>query len=47
MVGIVGFGSYVPRYRLPRDVIATEWGQPSMGGERAVAGHDEDSLRWR
>jgi 3-hydroxy-3-methylglutaryl CoA synthase len=44
MAGIVGFGSYVPRYRLPRDVIAKEWGQPSMGGERAVAGHDEDSL---
>ena len=44
MAGIIGFGSYVPRYRLPREVIAKEWGQPSMGGERAVAGHDEDSL---
>src|SRR4051794_9961716 len=44
MVGIVGFGTYVPRYRLPRELIAKEWGQPSMGGERAVAGHDEDSL---
>lgn len=44
MAGITGFGSYVPRYRLPREVIAKEWGQSSMGGERAVAGHDEDSL---
>ena len=44
MAGIIGFGTYVPRYRLPREVIAKEWGQPSMGGEKAVAGHDEDSL---
>lgn len=44
MVGITGFGSYVPRYRLPRDVIAREWGHASMGGEKAVANHDEDSL---
>ncbi len=44
MAGIVGFGSYVPRYRLAREVIAKEWGHPSMGGEKAVAGHDEDSL---
>lgn len=44
MAGIVGFAAYVPRYRLAREVIAREWGQPSMGGEKAVAGHDEDSL---
>ncbi len=44
MAGIVGYGTYVPRYRLPRELIAKEWGQPSMGGERAVASHDEDSL---
>lgn len=44
MAGIIGFGTYVPRYRLPRELIAKEWGQPSMGGEKAVAGHDEDSL---
>jgi hydroxymethylglutaryl-CoA synthase len=44
MAGIIGFGSYIPRYRLPRELIAKEWGQPSMGGEKAVAGHDEDSL---
>jgi 3-hydroxy-3-methylglutaryl CoA synthase len=44
MAGIIGFGTYIPRYRLPRELIAKEWGQASMGGEKAVAGHDEDSL---
>jgi hydroxymethylglutaryl-CoA synthase len=44
MVGIVGFGSYVPSYRLPRELIAKEWGTASAGGEKAVANHDEDSL---
>ncbi|HVN85242.1 MAG TPA: OB-fold domain-containing protein [Candidatus Binatia bacterium] len=44
MAGVTGFGSYIPRYRLPREVIAKEWGQSSMGGEKAVANHDEDSL---
>jgi len=44
MVGIVGFGSYVPGYRLPRELIAREWGTASAGGEKAVANHDEDSL---
>jgi len=41
MVGIVSFGSYIPTYRLPRDVIAKEWGTPSLGGERAIASFDE------
>lgn len=44
MAGIVSFGSYVPNYRLPRELIAQEWGQPSLGGERAIANFDEDSL---
>jgi len=44
MVGIVGFGSYIPSYRLPRELIAREWGIPTAGGEKAVANHDEDSL---
>jgi 3-hydroxy-3-methylglutaryl CoA synthase len=44
MPGIAGAAAYVPRYRLPRELIAKEWGQPSAGGERAVANHDEDSL---
>ena len=37
MVGIVSYGSYIPSYRLPRDVIAKEWDAPSLGGERALA----------
>jgi 3-hydroxy-3-methylglutaryl CoA synthase len=44
MAGIVSFGSYVPTYRLPRELIAKEWGTPSLGGERAIANFDEDSL---
>src|SRR5438876_976949 len=44
MAGIVSYGTYIPTYRLPRDLIAKEWGTPSLGGERAVANFDEDSL---
>ncbi|OGP65527.1 MAG: hypothetical protein A2170_07000 [Deltaproteobacteria bacterium RBG_13_53_10] len=44
MVGITSFGAYVPVYRLKRDEISRAWGTKSLGGERAVAGHDEDSL---
>src|SRR5579862_639495 len=44
MVGIVAFGTCIPTYRLPREVIAREWGSASGGGEKAVANHDEDSL---
>lgn len=44
MAGIIAFGAYVPRYRISREVIARQWGLPSMGGERAVANYDEDSL---
>ena len=32
MVGIVGFGSYVPSYRLPREVIFVIDNSGSMGG---------------
>src|SRR5215510_13817672 len=44
MAGIVSYGTYVPTYRLPRDLIAKEWGTASLGGERAIANFDEDSL---
>jgi 3-hydroxy-3-methylglutaryl CoA synthase len=44
MHGITAYCTYLPRYRLPRDIIAQEWGHASLGGERAVANHDEDSL---
>lgn len=44
-VGIVGYGSYVPRYRLPGIEVARVWTN-GLGGspikEKAVAGLDED-----
>ncbi len=44
-VGIVGYGAYVPRYRLPGSEIARIW-TDGLGGspvkEKAVAGLDED-----
>jgi hydroxymethylglutaryl-CoA synthase len=44
MVGITSFEAYIPAYRLSRDEISRAWGTRSMGGERAVAKYDEDSL---
>jgi hydroxymethylglutaryl-CoA synthase len=44
-VGIVGYGAYIPRYRLPGKEVARVWTN-SLGGspiiEKAVAGLDED-----
>lgn len=46
-VGIVGYGSYIPRYRLPGTEIARIWTN-GLGGspvqEKAVAGLDEDVI---
>jgi hydroxymethylglutaryl-CoA synthase len=44
MIGITSIGAYVPMYRLSGDEIARMWGGRSPGGEKAVAGYDEDSL---
>ena len=46
-VGIVGYGAYVPRYRLPGTEISRIWkGEPLPGPvkEKAVAGLDEDVI---
>jgi 3-hydroxy-3-methylglutaryl CoA synthase len=43
-LGISAYGVYIPKYRIGRDIIAKEWGTPPMGGEKAVANYDEDSL---
>ncbi len=46
-VGIVGYGAYVPRYRLPDKEIARIWGGNDEGLpviEKAVAGLDEDVI---
>ncbi len=44
MVGITSYGVCIPVYRLSRDEIARAWKVKSLGGERAVARFDEDSL---
>ena len=44
MVGIISYGAYVPMWRIERSEIAQASGVGSMGGERAVASWDEDSL---
>ena len=43
-VGIVGYGAYIPRYRLPGEEIARVWtgGGGAPVREKAVAGLDED-----
>src|SRR5687768_17253413 len=44
-VGIVGYGAYVPRYRLPGTEVARIWTRGLSGSpitEKAVAGLDED-----
>ncbi|HRE49677.1 MAG TPA: hydroxymethylglutaryl-CoA synthase [Aggregatilineales bacterium] len=46
-VGIIGYGAYVPRYRLPGTEVARVW-TGGLGGspikEKAVAGLDEDVI---
>jgi len=44
VIGITSFGVCIPPYRLSRDEISRAWKSKSLGGEKAVAGHDEDSL---
>lgn len=44
-VGIVGYGAYVPRYRLPASEVSRIWTEGTAGlpiKEKAVAGLDED-----
>src|SRR5512140_3140286 len=45
-VGIIGYGAYVPRYRLPASEVARVWTDGTGGlpiKEKAVAGLDEDT----
>ncbi len=44
MAGITSIGAYIPRYRLSLEETAKFWGSKSAGGEKAVAGYDEDSI---
>lgn len=46
-VGIVGYGAYIPRYRLPASEVARVWSDGAGGlpvEEKAVAGLDEDTV---
>jgi hydroxymethylglutaryl-CoA synthase len=46
-VGIIGYGAYIPRYRLPGTEVSRIWkGEPAPGPvkEKAVAGLDEDGI---
>jgi hydroxymethylglutaryl-CoA synthase len=43
MGGLVGYGAYIPYYRLERSRIATVLGSGGGRGTRSVAAHDEDT----
>jgi hydroxymethylglutaryl-CoA synthase len=43
MKGIIGFGAYIPRWRLERASIAAALGSGSGKGYRSVASYDEDT----
>jgi hydroxymethylglutaryl-CoA synthase len=44
MMGIVGYGAYVPRYRIRAADIAAQWGREGGRGEKTVPGLDEDTI---
>jgi 3-hydroxy-3-methylglutaryl CoA synthase len=44
VVGITSIGAYIPMYRLSREEIGRFWRTKGIGGEKAVAGYDEDTV---
>lgn len=44
MIGIKSYGAYLPKYLLPRELIAQAWDFPAVPGTKAIASIDEDSL---
>jgi hydroxymethylglutaryl-CoA synthase len=43
MIGITGYGGYIPYNRLQRSEIQKEFGTQGLKGERTIAAYDEDS----
>ena len=43
-IGIKSYGAYLPRWLLPRELIAKAWDFPSIPGSKTVASEDEDSI---
>ncbi|MDQ0270349.1 OB-fold domain-containing protein [Cytobacillus purgationiresistens] len=44
MKGIISYGAYIPYNRLQRKKIGEFFNKPVFGGEKAIAGYDEDSV---
>lgn len=44
MIGIKSYGAYLPKYLMPRELIAKAWDFPAVPGTKAIASVDEDSL---
>jgi len=44
VIGIKSYGAYLPKYLLPRKLIAKAWDFPSVPGTKAFAQADEDSI---
>ena len=44
MIGIKSYGAYLPKYLMPRELIAKAWDFPAVPGTKAIARVDEDSL---
>lgn len=43
-IGILSYGAYLPRYLMPRKLIAEAWDFPLVPGTKAFASGDEDSI---
>ncbi|MGQ4875964.1 MAG: OB-fold domain-containing protein [Promethearchaeia archaeon] len=44
MIGIKAYGAYLPRWLLPRKLIAKAWDFPEVPGTKAFASADEDTI---
>jgi 3-hydroxy-3-methylglutaryl CoA synthase/uncharacterized OB-fold protein len=44
VTGLTSYSIYVPRHRLPRELLAQVWGGRPAPGAKAVTGYDEDTV---